>query len=233
MNSPYRSRTIRTTTEAPWRRAQALQVVQAYVTAFTDGRGVILHKQTIEKPYGWIFFYQDRDYLRSRDPSIALRNNGPLIFNRHTGEYHVTGTPLPLDAYVAAYENTLPIEHLGAARDAPGESVMRVESGTHICPRCGGALAKAFLPRTDGEPDRELVLECQACEANWPYDAVPEPGTGQQAHVVRSPNDSSRQQVVCSWCGRKFAFGRSACPICDSRYVYGAGRPILKSHPDE
>src|SRR5262249_17907008 len=157
-NSPYRSRTVRTTTEALWQRAQALQVVQAYVTAFTASRGVILHQQTIEKPYGWIFFYQDRDYLRSRDPSIALRNNAPLIFNRYTGEYHVTGTTLPLDAYVAAYEDALPVEQLEGAGDAPGETFSRVEPGTRICPRCDGALVElAVLPKPVGQRDRELV----------------------------------------------------------------------------
>ena len=90
-----------------------MRVVQAYVDAFTDGRGFVLDQQTIERPYGWIFFYQARDYLKSRDPSLALRNNGPLIFNRHSGEYHVTGTSEPLETYVAAYESMLPAEQLG------------------------------------------------------------------------------------------------------------------------
>ena len=50
--------------------------------------------------------------------------------------------------------------------NAPGEPVLRVEPGTRICPRCGGALVElAILPRPDGQPDRELVLECEACDA--------------------------------------------------------------------
>lgn len=50
----------------------------------------------------------------------------------------------------------------------PGEPVVRVEPGTRICPGCGGTLVElAVLPRPDGEPERELVLECEACDATF------------------------------------------------------------------
>lgn len=50
----------------------------------------------------------------------------------------------------------------------PGERVVRVEPGTRVCPRCAGALVElAVLPRPNGEPERELVLECDACDATF------------------------------------------------------------------
>ena len=52
--------------------------------------------------------------------------------------------------------------------NAPGERVLRVEPGTRICPRCGGALVEfAILPRPDGQIGSELVLECEACDATF------------------------------------------------------------------
>jgi hypothetical protein len=50
----------------------------------------------------------------------------------------------------------------------PGERVVRLEPGTRVCPACGGPLVElAILPRPDGQPDRELVLECEACDATF------------------------------------------------------------------
>src|SRR5260221_1481119 len=50
----------------------------------------------------------------------------------------------------------------------PGEPVVRLEPGTRVCPRCDGVLTElAVLPRPDGNPDRELVLECEACDATF------------------------------------------------------------------
>ncbi|HEY6724869.1 MAG TPA: hypothetical protein VI197_12615 [Polyangiaceae bacterium] len=58
----------------------------------------------------------------------------------------------------------------------PGEPVVRVEPGTRVCPRCGGTLVElAVLPRPDGQPERELVLECEACDATFSEPLLQEP----------------------------------------------------------
>ena len=96
--------------------------------AITDGSGVVLDDQTVERPYGWVFFYQSRAYLKTRQPTLALRGNAPVIFNRISGEYHVTGTAEPLEHYIAEYESTLsPIQLRGAsaAPDALGTAKWR------------------------------------------------------------------------------------------------------------
>jgi hypothetical protein len=52
--------------------------------------------------------------------------------------------------------------------NAPGEPVPRVDPGTRQCPSCGGVLVElAIIPRPDGQPDCELVLECEACDATF------------------------------------------------------------------
>ena len=81
-------------------------------------------------------------------------------------EKALEGVPLHERAHVAAE-----IEEMFRDFDpenAPGEPVVRVEAGTRVCPRCGGTLVElAILPRPDGQADRELVLECETCDATF------------------------------------------------------------------
>jgi hypothetical protein len=91
-----------------WTYEKALRVVAAYVEASTEGSGVVLESQTIDKPYGWVFFYEARAFVESGNVLEAFAGNAPLIFNRTSGEYHVTGTARLIDDYIAEYERTLP-----------------------------------------------------------------------------------------------------------------------------
>lgn len=91
-----------------WTYEKALRVVKVYVDASTDGGGVVLEDKTIDKPYGWIFFYQSRKFVESGDPLEGYAGNAPLIFNRVFGEYRVTGTAHPIERYIEEYEHGLP-----------------------------------------------------------------------------------------------------------------------------
>lgn len=79
-----------------------------------------------------------------------------------------------------ALEGLAPEERAGVAAEiegmfrdfdpenAPGEPVLRLEPGTRDCPSCGGALVElAMLPRPDGQATRELILECETCDATF------------------------------------------------------------------
>jgi Immunity protein 35 len=68
---------------------------------------VIIDDSTIEKEWGWVFFYTSERYLKTRDFRYALAGNAPYIVNRHTGEIHVTGTAQPVEHYIAEYERRL------------------------------------------------------------------------------------------------------------------------------
>jgi len=69
---------------------------------------VLVDEQTMEKEWGWVFFYTSARYLESRNPLHALFGNAPYIVNRHTGKIHVTGTAQSIEHYIAEYERTLP-----------------------------------------------------------------------------------------------------------------------------
>lgn len=57
----------------------------------TDGEPVaITHEHEVVE--GWLFFFQSLRYLQSGEISDALAGNGPIFFDRHTGEQHALST---------------------------------------------------------------------------------------------------------------------------------------------
>lgn len=66
---------------------------------------VILDEHTIEKPYGWVFFYQSQRFLETRDFSDGLAGNAPLLVTR-AGELHDLGTAYPVEIYLQEYERS-------------------------------------------------------------------------------------------------------------------------------
>ncbi len=75
-----------------------------------DPRGeacVIADEGTIEKPYGWVFFYNTKKYLETKQVRYALAGNGPVIVNKHTGTVDFFGTNKPPLEIVTEYEQKL------------------------------------------------------------------------------------------------------------------------------
>jgi hypothetical protein len=68
---------------------------------------VIYDQRTIERPFGWVFFYGSRLYAETGDITYAVAGNAPLIVNRHTGEVITTGAAQPVEHYIAEYESLL------------------------------------------------------------------------------------------------------------------------------
>jgi hypothetical protein len=68
---------------------------------------VVLDEHTIEKPWGWVFFYSSKRYHETGEIRYALAGNAPFIVNMHTGELRSTGTAQPIAYYIDQYERTL------------------------------------------------------------------------------------------------------------------------------
>jgi len=68
---------------------------------------VVIDSATIERPFGWAFFYESRLYLETGEFMHRLAGNAPLIVNRFTGEVVTTGTAHPTEYYLAQYEASL------------------------------------------------------------------------------------------------------------------------------
>jgi hypothetical protein len=87
-------------------RDAAKRIAENYVNEsyFVEGdRLVILEEKTVEKEYGWIFFY---DSLKSMegDDRYLIAGNGPLIVDKNDGSVHLLPTVPPLEDWIARYE---------------------------------------------------------------------------------------------------------------------------------
>lgn len=68
---------------------------------------VILEEQTIEKSWGWVFFYQSKAFVETGEFRKMLGGNAPIIVNRNTGELFHTGTAHDIEHYINQYETAL------------------------------------------------------------------------------------------------------------------------------
>ncbi len=87
--------------------SQASELAEAWLRIL-HSQCAIVREATLKRPYGWVFFWQSRAYLETRDWKKMLGGNAPIIVDRVNGEVRVTGTALPLEKYLAEYEATLP-----------------------------------------------------------------------------------------------------------------------------
>ena len=67
----------------------------------------ILKNETIEKNWGWIFFYQSKAYIESGDFRDMLGGNAPIFVNNETGAVSYAGTAYDIEYYIKEYEASL------------------------------------------------------------------------------------------------------------------------------
>lgn len=99
---------------------KAAALATAWVDLRSEGSARIQRELTVAKPYGWIFFYQSKEFLDGGDFSTQLVGNAPFIVDRDTLELRLTGnTAMPLEHHLAEYERTLPPSSLQRAPQPP------------------------------------------------------------------------------------------------------------------
>jgi hypothetical protein len=65
----------------------------------------LVHNATIERPFGWVFFYSSKRWLAG-DLRFALAGNAPILIDRRDGQVRVAGTEFPIEHYLRNYEAT-------------------------------------------------------------------------------------------------------------------------------
>jgi hypothetical protein len=65
----------------------------------------ILTERTLEKPFGWIFFYEI--ITTSKGNSETSQNISPLIINRHSAQVIGNSTDQPIESIIKLYEDLL------------------------------------------------------------------------------------------------------------------------------
>ena len=87
--------------------SEAHAIVKQYIDdqcRDVPGGVAIIEKRTIQKPYGWIFFYNSNRYLETLSPLEALGGNGPIVVKRADGNLHQLGSGVPPDVSIAEFE---------------------------------------------------------------------------------------------------------------------------------
>ena len=64
---------------------------------------VILEVLPIEKDLGWIFFYNSKAFVETKDPKYGVFGNAPIIVDKADGSLEFTGTGRPYQEYVAEF----------------------------------------------------------------------------------------------------------------------------------
>ena len=80
-----------------------------------DDGWVVLDEHTIERGWGWVFFYDSRLHRETGDLRFAVAGNAPFFVRRIDGVVFVAGTAHPIEHYFQEFE----VQHAepGAAAD--------------------------------------------------------------------------------------------------------------------
>jgi hypothetical protein len=62
---------------------------------------------TIERSFGWIFFYNTARFVNDGNSLHRLAGNGPVFVNRVTEAIEFFGSGCPLESILEAYEQSL------------------------------------------------------------------------------------------------------------------------------
>jgi hypothetical protein len=65
---------------------------------------VIVEGDTLERDFGWVFFYSTRRYLETKDPNELVPGAGPLVVLRKDGSTRFLSTSVPPKVAVEVFE---------------------------------------------------------------------------------------------------------------------------------
>ncbi len=65
----------------------------------------ILEDETMSFEFGWVFFYQSRKYMETKDFGEMIGGNAPIIVDKFTNKTLETGTSHEVQYYVDLYIN--------------------------------------------------------------------------------------------------------------------------------
>ncbi len=69
-----------------------------------DRKLALQEDKTMETSFGWVFFYNTEEFLKTRDNKHRLVGNAPIIVDKNDGSYQFTGTARRIDYYIKEYE---------------------------------------------------------------------------------------------------------------------------------
>ena len=89
--------------KTPVTKERALEIARKTVADVKpEASFVVLEKETVEKPFGWVFFYEPK--AAATDPKAVVPGAGPLVVHRHDGSTTFLSSSVPPDVAIAEYE---------------------------------------------------------------------------------------------------------------------------------
>ncbi|WP_168222986.1 YrhB domain-containing protein [Oceanicola sp. D3] len=85
---------------------QALELVREKIATISDHDFVVEEERTMDRTYGWIFFYNTKAYLSSGDPSDIMPGTAPIIV-LHDGSVVPMPSSMPPQAAILRFEEML------------------------------------------------------------------------------------------------------------------------------
>ena len=88
-------------------KEEARDLVLVHVKNYEADAGcelALVDNLTIERSFGWVFFYNSREHIETGDFRYALAGNAPIVVTRADGAIHETGTAFPLEHYLKRFE---------------------------------------------------------------------------------------------------------------------------------
>ena len=101
----------------PITKARAQEIALKLITTDTPHDFVIMEEKTVERPFGWVFFYNTRQYLKTRDPNAQVPGATPVVVLRDGKTDHLPSSIPPARA-IEIYEKRWE-EKQAAARPKP------------------------------------------------------------------------------------------------------------------
>jgi Immunity protein 35 len=91
-------------------RIEAEEIVRVYLNSMERSGSIplmVMNEETLEFDFGWVFFYNSKEYLETGNYSWMLAGNAPLIIDRTTGTLHITGTANSVEYYIDEYRKKI------------------------------------------------------------------------------------------------------------------------------
>lgn len=90
-------------------KIEALELVSLQLQHMStdDDPFVLIEKSTIERPFGWVFFYNSEKFVNTGISEYRLAGNGPVIVNKDTGLVRFYGSGKPPEEIIKDYEKEL------------------------------------------------------------------------------------------------------------------------------
>ena len=83
--------------------SEAREIALEHIKAMEREAGfelALVDNSTMEKNFGWVFFYTSKKFLERASIKDTIAGNAPFVVGKADGRVYLTGTAFPLEYYL-------------------------------------------------------------------------------------------------------------------------------------